>query len=74
MRLIIEHGALMAAVWLSLNVLFVMAWSRLRTAEQHSPYQTKATIIEFRPREDWVRSRSNANRLAPQRPQIRYSN
>jgi hypothetical protein len=74
MRLIIEYGGLMAAVWLSFDVLFVIVWARLRTAEQLSQHQTKATIIEFRPKDDWVRSRSNANRLASRRPQISYSN
>ena len=32
MRLIIVHGALMAAVWLSFDVLFVIAWARYHSA------------------------------------------
>jgi hypothetical protein len=73
MRLIIEHSALAAAAWLSFDLLFVIAWARLHTAVRHSQHSIKATVIEFRPA-DWVRSPSNANRLASRRPQIRYGN
>jgi hypothetical protein len=74
MGLIIEHGALMAAAWLSLNVLFVIGWGRLHTAGQHSRHQTKATIIEFRPKDGWARSRSNDTGLASRCAQIACSN
>jgi hypothetical protein len=47
MRLI-EHSALMAAVWLSVDMLFVVAWARLHSARQ-SHNRIKATVIEFRP-------------------------
>jgi hypothetical protein len=55
MRLIIEHSALVVAAWFSLDLLFVIGWARLRTAEQHFQHQTKATAIEFGPG-DWARS------------------
>jgi hypothetical protein len=48
MRLIIEHSALTAAAWLSLDLLFVIAWARLH-AERRSQNRIKATVIEFRP-------------------------
>jgi hypothetical protein len=73
MRLIIEHSALAAAAWLSFDLLFVIAWARLHTAERHSQHQIKATVIEFRPG-GWVSCQSNANRVASRRPQIRYGN
>lgn len=74
MRLIIEHGALIVAIWISFDVLFVIAWARLHTAQQHSQHPIKATVIEFPRKDDWMHSPSNVDRLASQRPQIRYSN
>jgi hypothetical protein len=73
MRLFSIYSALAAAGWLSLDVLFVIAWARLHAAQRHLQ-QTKATIIEFRPiPNDLVLARSNAHRLASRRPQITYS-
>lgn len=48
MRLIMEHGALVVATWLSLDILFVIAWARLHTAEQHFQHQRAATVVVFR--------------------------
>jgi hypothetical protein len=45
---LIEHIALVAAVWLSVDVLFVVAWARLHS-ERHSQNRIKATVIEFQP-------------------------
>jgi hypothetical protein len=74
MRLIVVYSALAAAGWLSLDVLFVIAWARLHAAERHSRRNVKATVIEFRPDQDRLRSRLNADRVASRRPQIRYGN
>jgi hypothetical protein len=45
---LIEHGALAAAIWLSVDVLFVVAWARLHS-DRISQRRVKATVIEFRP-------------------------
>jgi hypothetical protein len=45
---LIEHSALAAAVWLSVDVLFVVGWARLHS-ERNSQNRIKATVIEFRP-------------------------
>jgi hypothetical protein len=73
MRLICVYSALAAAGWLSLDVLFVIAWARLRAAERRSYRPVKATVLEFRPI-NAVRFQSNAQRVASQQPQIRYGN
>jgi len=49
MRLIIEYSTLAVAVWLSFDVLFVIAWARFHSARRHSEEQLKATVIVFRP-------------------------
>jgi hypothetical protein len=67
MRLVSIYSALAGAGWLSLDVLFVIAWARLRAAERRSHHPVNATVIEFRPNED-------VHRLATRRPQIRYVN
>jgi hypothetical protein len=74
MRLITVYSALAAAGWLSLDLLFVIAWARLHAGERHSRLKIKATVIEFRPNDGELRSRSNADRVASPRPQIRYGN
>jgi hypothetical protein len=64
MRLISVYSALAAGGWISLDILFVIAWARLRSAERHFQHQIKAAVIEFPPNVDGVRSRSNAHHLA----------
>jgi hypothetical protein len=56
MRLIIEYSAVAAAGWLSLDVLFVIAWARFHSARRQFEGQVKATVIEFRPNDGGVRS------------------
>ncbi len=56
MRLIIEYSALAVAVWLSFDVLFVIAWVRFHSARQHFEDQIKATVIAFRPNDRDVRT------------------
>jgi hypothetical protein len=37
------------ATWLSLDILFVIAWARLHTAEQHFQHQRETAVLVFRP-------------------------
>jgi hypothetical protein len=46
---LIEHSALAAAVWLSVDVLFVIAWARLHAAERNFHSRSKTRVIELRP-------------------------
>jgi hypothetical protein len=46
---LIEHSAVAAAVWLSVDILFVIGWARLHAAERNFHNRSKATVIELRP-------------------------